>query len=338
MGKIHDLKILKEYFDAKLAGIKPFEIRKNDRDFQVGDYLRLREIVPIPNTLPVMYDYTGRVLITEVVYILHGVGLQDDYVALGERPEDYLENDYLPGTVKHVVNLSGGKDSTAMLLMMLEDKKPIDYIIFADTGKDFPQMRDHLTKLAEYIKQHYPEAPEITVLRSEKTFDYLMFDHIKIRGKNKGKKGYGWASMIARWCTAELKTRVIEDFIKSLGEKCVQYIGIAADEPERLRKIPNMVYPLNERGITEAAALQYCYERGFDWGGLYNYFDRVSCWCCPLKNQKELKNLYMHSPELWAELKEMDKKAFNQFKHSYSVQQLEEKFAREVALEGGGNG
>lgn len=85
MSKLHDLKILKEYFDAKLAGIKPFEIRYNDRDFQVGDYLRLREIVPIPDTSPVMYEYTGRVLITEVLYILKGVGLQDGYVALGER-------------------------------------------------------------------------------------------------------------------------------------------------------------------------------------------------------------------------------------------------------------
>lgn len=64
----------------------------------MGDYLRLREIVPIPNTSsPVMYDYTGRVLITEVVYILRGVGLQDGYVALGERPEDYLENDFPEG-------------------------------------------------------------------------------------------------------------------------------------------------------------------------------------------------------------------------------------------------
>ena len=97
MGKIHDLKILKEYFDAKLVGIKPFEIRKNDRDFQVGDYLRPREIVPTPGTSPVIHEYTGRVLITEVVYILRGVGLQDGYVALGERPEDYLENDFPEG-------------------------------------------------------------------------------------------------------------------------------------------------------------------------------------------------------------------------------------------------
>ena len=97
MSKVHDLKILKEYFDAKLAGIEPFEIRNNDRDFQVGDYLRLREIVPTPGTSPVIHEYTGRVLITEVVYILRGVGLQDGYVALGERPEDYLENDFPEG-------------------------------------------------------------------------------------------------------------------------------------------------------------------------------------------------------------------------------------------------
>lgn len=97
MSRVHDLKILKEYFDAKLEGVKPFEIRNNDRDFQVGDYLRLREIVPIPDTSPVIHEYTGRVLITEVVYILRGVGLQDGYVALGERPEDYLENDFPEG-------------------------------------------------------------------------------------------------------------------------------------------------------------------------------------------------------------------------------------------------
>ena len=72
MSRVHDLKILKEYFDAKLEAVKPFEI-------------------------PFIHEYTWRVLITEVVYILRGVGLQDGYVALGERPEDYLENDFPEG-------------------------------------------------------------------------------------------------------------------------------------------------------------------------------------------------------------------------------------------------
>ena len=96
--------------------------------------------------------------------------------------------------MKHIVNLSGGKDSTAMLLMMLEKQMPIDYIVFADTGKDFPQMLDHLIKLGAYIKENYPSAPKITTLRADKSFDYLMFDHKKTRGKHIGKRGYGWAT------------------------------------------------------------------------------------------------------------------------------------------------
>lgn len=231
--------------------------------------------------------------------------------------------------MKHIVNLSGGKDSTAMLLMMLERGMPVDYIVFADTGKDFPQMLDHLDKLASYIKMHFPNAPAFTRLRSEKTFDYLMFDIVKTRGKNKGKCGYGWASMLARWCTSTLKTNVIDKFVASLGDDYTQYIGIAVDEPKRLRENPHMRYPLAEWNITEAAALQYCYERGFYWSGLYAHFDRVSCWCCPLKNLRELKTLWKHYPELWAELRHMDERAFNCFRADYTVAQLEERFINE---------
>lgn len=87
--------------------------------------------------------------------------------------------------MKRIVNLSGGKDSTAMLLMMLENDIAIDYIVFADTGKDFPQMLLHLEKLEAYIAARYPFAPKITRLKAEKTFDYLMFEHEKNKRETK---------------------------------------------------------------------------------------------------------------------------------------------------------
>ena len=78
--------------------------------------------------------------------------------------------------------------------------------------------------------------------------------------------------------------------------------------------------------MTEKDCLQYCYDRGFDWNGLYEHFDRVSCWCCPMKNLKELKILYQYYPNLWEELRNMDIRAYNRFKKDYSVSDLEEKF------------
>ena len=54
----------------------------------------------------------------------------------------------------NVVQFSGGKDSTAMLLMMLEKNMPIDDIIFCDTGKEFPQIYEHIEKVNKYIGGH----------------------------------------------------------------------------------------------------------------------------------------------------------------------------------------
>ena len=194
-----------------------------------------------------------------------------------------------------------------MLLMMLEKNMPIDEIIFCDTGKEFPQMYEHIEKVQKYI------GGGITVLRAEKTYDYYMFDHIKTRGKNKGEKGYGWANSNYRWCTGNMKINVMRKYFK--GKETLIYIGIAYDEPKRHQNIPyNIVHPLYDWKITEKIALEYCYSKGFDFGGLYEHTDRSSCWCCPMQNKKSLENLYKNFPELWRELKDMDKKAYNKFK------------------------
>lgn len=89
---------------------------------------------------------------------------------------------------------------------------------------------------------------------------------------------------------------------------------------------PNCRHPLVDWGMTEADCLQYCYDRGYTWGGLYKQFSRVSCWCCPLQPLAELRILYKSYPELWAQLKEWDKRTWRKFKTNYSVEELEARF------------
>ena len=225
--------------------------------------------------------------------------------------------------MKHVVSFSGGKDSTAMLLLMIEKGIQIDEIIFLDTGVEFPEMYKHIEKIEKYINR------SITKLKAENRYEYMMFNYEKKKGKNKGQKGYSWPDFRNRWCTKYFKQQVIARYLKEkYNSNVTEYIGIAADEIPRLEKNKNKnnKFPLAEWGIIEKEALEYCYNKGFDWDGLYEKFDRVSCWCCPLKNLKELKVIYKEYPKYWEKLKEWDSKTYRKFRADYSILDLEKKF------------
>lgn len=224
----------------------------------------------------------------------------------------------------HIVSLSGGKDSTAMLLRMLEEGMPVDIILFCDTGMEFEGLYRHLDKLEAYIGR------PITRLKSQQSFEHLMLYHEPKRKNPElvGRIGFSWPGPRNRWCTAMLKTRIIDRYLRELSKEyeLVQYIGIAADEPERIR---DFNYPLVDWGMTEADCLAYCKKRGFDWDGLYDIFHRVSCWCCPLQSLEELRKLRRHFPELWERLRYMDKHTWRTFLKNYSVEQLEVRFSFE---------
>ena len=89
-SKIHDLKIAPKYTDAQFAGIKNFEIRKNDRDYKIGDRLWLREWNG--------RDYTGRKVTVYVTYITD-YQQRDDYVVLGTNPLGTTSNRLLQNAV-----------------------------------------------------------------------------------------------------------------------------------------------------------------------------------------------------------------------------------------------
>ena len=243
------------------------------------------------------------------------------------------------------VSLSGGKDSSCLLILMIEKGLPINCVLYADTGMEFPEMEAHIAKLDDFLFRE--RGLHITTLRHPCGFEWLMF-HVPLQQKRaierriaKGQQatGYGWPGMRVRWCTGQLKTHLItrEDNRLNKEKNVLHHIGIAADEAHRCKDDPHNRYPLVEWGITEAQALQICYDRGYDWGGLYEISRRASCWCCPLQRIGELKKLRHHHPELWARLLDMDNRAramfgpgpLGQFKQNWSVERLEARFARE---------
>lgn len=202
-------------------------------------------------------------------------------------------------------------------------------------------MYKHIFKCKKMIEE---KGIKFTILKCEKDFNYYFLEHNPnrknmIEFKNKygdNAKGYSWADSRSRWCSTLLKTQVINKYISELSKtyNVIQFIGLAYDEQNRINnknaKMGNKRFPLNTWKWTEKDCLEYCYSLGFDWGGLYNYFDRVSCWCCPLQSLNDLRNLYKHFPELWEELKEMDNNTWRQFRTDYSIEELEKRFKFEA--------
>jgi 3'-phosphoadenosine 5'-phosphosulfate sulfotransferase (PAPS reductase)/FAD synthetase len=230
--------------------------------------------------------------------------------------------------MNNVVSLSGGKDSTAMLHMMLERGENIHSAVFFDTGWEFPEMAAHI----DLVEQK--TGIKVVRLKPKKSFEHWMYQQriVAKKGEMSGdihRIGNGWPSPMRRWCTSK-KVDTITVYQNSI-DNCVPSIGYASDEIHRVKPGKHR-YPLIEYGMTEADCIRYCRDLGYDWGGLYDIFDRVSCWCCPLQSLKDLRRLRKHRPELWQRLLEMDMRQPRHnpgFKEYATAIQLEIRFRKE---------
>jgi 3'-phosphoadenosine 5'-phosphosulfate sulfotransferase (PAPS reductase)/FAD synthetase len=232
--------------------------------------------------------------------------------------------------MKHIISCSFGKDSLAMLLIMIEKKQPIDEVIFFDTGAEFQAIydtRDRVLPLLSSLGIKYTE------LYPDMPFFYKMFEKpVKKRGTNIiHRYGYSWCGGVCRWGTSD-KLRVLEKYANGN----IEYVGLAIDEPQRVAKERkgNKQFPLVEWAMTEKECLEYCYQKGFYWEEdgirLYDILDRVSCWCCRNKNLKELKNIHSYLPTYWEKLKDLQSRLKEPMKGvGKSVFDLETRFNNE---------
>lgn len=236
---------------------------------------------------------------------------------------------------KYIASVSFGKDSLAMLLKMLEKREKIDEVIFYDTGMEFQAIYDIRDKVVSILNE---QNIKYTELKPKYSFEYNMFEK-KVNHRNGTfDKGYSWCGGRCRWGTSE-KNFIISSYLRSTyGDDYKECVGIAYDEPNRLKNDSHKVYPLFYYKMTENDCLNYCYERRYFWEEegirLYDKLDRVSCWCCANKNLKELRNYYKYLPKYWNKLKEFQSKTDRPFKNNkYTIFDLEEKFKDEI----GGN-
>jgi 3'-phosphoadenosine 5'-phosphosulfate sulfotransferase (PAPS reductase)/FAD synthetase len=193
--------------------------------------------------------------------------------------------------VRHILSLSGGKDSTALAIFM-RDKVPEMEYVFCDTQKELPETYEYLDRLQTYLGK------PIVRLNAQRGFDHWL----QVYG------GYLPSSRM-RWCTKMLKIKPFEEFVGT--DPVLSYIGIRADENREgyISTKPNIkaVYPFKEAGLVEADVLRLLEQTGLGLPKYYEWRTRSGCYFCFFQRRAEWVGLLERHPELFEKAKEYEK-------------------------------
>ena len=196
--------------------------------------------------------------------------------------------------VRHVLSLSGGKDSAALAIYMRDRVPQMEYI-FHDTDKELPETYQYLARLEAILGKPVAKTSPVD------TFDHWLAVY-----------GGMLPSNHRRWCTKMLKLKPFESFV---GDgPVVNYVGLRADE-NRVGYIstkPNItaVYPFREDGLVRADIIRILEDSGL---GLPPYMEwgrsRSGCYFCFYQQKIEWVRLKETHPDLFAQAKEYEEKS-----------------------------
>lgn len=87
MAVVHELKSDPAIFQMSVQNVKDYELRLNDRNFQIGDILHIRETSESGEAMSAGAElrYTGRIMVRKINSILSGYGLKEGWVILNVR-------------------------------------------------------------------------------------------------------------------------------------------------------------------------------------------------------------------------------------------------------------
>lgn len=192
---------------------------------------------------------------------------------------------------RHILSLSGGKDSSALAVYMRGKVPGMEYV-FCDTGKELPETYEYLAKLEAYLGQ------PIVRLNPERGFDHWL----EVYG------GY-LPSARMRWCTRQLKLKPFEQYVGD--DPVVSYVGIRGDEDRTgyVSTKPNIraVFPFKDDGLGHSDIMRLLEEAGLGLPSYYAWRSRSGCYFCFFQRKVEWAGLLEHHPELYEESQAYEK-------------------------------
>lgn len=196
--------------------------------------------------------------------------------------------------IRHIIALSGGKDSSAMAVYMRGKIPNVEYV-FCDTEKELDETYEYLIKLEAYLGK------KIHHLKYSNGYG---FDDILDM-----KKGY-LPSPNSRWCTEFLKIKPYEQYIGS--DSVISYVGIRADEPHRTGYISTKsniktVFPFMTNNIRREDVFRILKESGLGLPGYYEWRSRSGCYFCFFQQKREWVGLMERHRHLFDQAKLYEK-------------------------------
>ena len=203
--------------------------------------------------------------------------------------------------IRHLLGLSGGKDSSALAVYMRDRVPEMEYF-FSDTGKELPETYEFLERLEALLGK-----PIVRLNMDSDDSKNRDFDHwLTLYG------GLLPSSQV-RWCTVNLKIRPFEEYVGE--DKAYHYIAIRTDEdrvgykPLKTPSLRNIEpkYPFKEDGITKEDVYRILEESGLGLPDYYNWRTRSGCYFCFFQRKSEWVGLLEQHPDLFELAKDYEK-------------------------------
>ena len=191
-------------------------------------------------------------------------------------------------SLRHIMLLSGGKDSTALALYMRDKHPEQEYeYLFCDTHKELPETYEYLARIEAYLGR---PVTRLASGKGERGFDHFL-------------KMYGdfLPSAKMRWCTRMLKIEPLERYV---GDDPVQmYVGIRADERRSgyisTKENIKAVFPFKEDGLNRADIFKILADSGVGIPKYYEWRSRSGCYFCFFQQRAEWVRLKERHPDLF---------------------------------------